>query len=282
LLRKPLVTSYHCDLLLPPGFVNRLANLASDFANRVTVSAAGAMVHNTRDGAEHSRFMRRYLHKLYPILPPAEIAPVTDADRVAFREKYNLLPGQRIIGMAARLAAEKGVEILAAALPRVLEKYPTARVLFVGQHAGLRAEEPYAERVMRLVEHLNDHWQFLGVISPVEMSAFFHECEVTVLPSTNSTESYGLVQIESMMCGTPVVASDLPGVRVPVQMTGMGHIVPPGDAQALAEALIAVLDNPAAYQKDASAVVQKSTPEAVAEEYEKVFETVRRRVQHGA
>ena len=48
-----------------------------------------------------------------------------------------------------------------------------------------------------------------------------------MLPSLNSTESWGIVQVESMSCGTPVVATDLPGVRMPVKMTGMGRIVPP-------------------------------------------------------
>jgi glycosyltransferase involved in cell wall biosynthesis len=107
------------------------------------------------------------------------------------------------------------------------------------------------------------------------MAAFFHECEVTVLPSINSTESYGLVQVESMTCGTPVVASDLPGVRVPVSMTGMGRIFPPADPNKLAEVLIEVLDQPAEFHGQPDTVVRMSSPASVAAEYEQAFELAR-------
>jgi glycosyltransferase involved in cell wall biosynthesis len=52
------------------------------------------------------------------------------------------------------------------------------------------------------------------------------------------------VQVEAMICGTPAVATDMPGVRQPVGSTGMGKVVPIRDAHALAEAVIAVLSDP--------------------------------------
>ena len=55
--------------------------------------------------------------------------------------------------------------------------------------------------------------------------------------SLNATESYGIVQIEAMTQGTPVVASDLPGVRQPVLQTGLGKIMPIKDSDAIAKAL---------------------------------------------
>ena len=69
-----------------------------------------------------------------------------------------------------------------------------------------------------------------GVVPPSEISDLFTVADVLVLPSINSTESFGLVQVEAMLRGVPVVASDLPGVRQPVRMTGMGEIAPIGDA----------------------------------------------------
>ena len=275
LLGKPVVLTYHCDMQLPRGFTHRLANLVSNLANHISARMARVIVHNTRDYAEYSPFMQRYLDKLQPILPPVEVTPITLADRQAFREKFKIQPGQRLIGMAARLATEKGVEYLAEALPIVLKKYPQARVLFVGPYQNVVGEEAYAERLAPLIAQLGGHWSFLGVVTPQEMAAFFHECEMTVLPSINSTESYGLVQVESMTCGTPVIATNLPGVRVPVRMSGSGLIVPARDVQALAEALITILDHPENYRGNSQAVAQLSTPQAVAEEYEKAFEIAR-------
>jgi glycosyltransferase involved in cell wall biosynthesis len=272
LLGKPVVLTYHCDLRLPAGFIHAVANRVSNLVNHITARVSQVIVHNTRDYAEHSPFLQRYLDKLYPILPPVEVTSIDEKVIANFREKYAIKPDQPIIGMAARLATEKGVEYLAQALPLVLEKYPRARVLFVGPYQDVVGEEEYARKLNPLIERLNEHWSFLGVISPQEMAAFFHESDVTVLPSINSTESYGLVQVEAMTCGTPVVASDIPGVRVPVIRTGMGTIVPPANAHKLAEALIAILDNPDQYRGAPEAIVRPSTPEMVAHEYEAAFQ----------
>ncbi|OGO33872.1 MAG: hypothetical protein A2W35_01045 [Chloroflexi bacterium RBG_16_57_11] len=274
LMGKPVVLTYHCDLHLPQGFVHSVANHVSNIANHVAATVASVVVHNTRDYAEHSTFLRRYLDKLIPVYPPVELTPIVPADRLAFRQKFELQAGHRVIGMAARLATEKGVEYLAQALPQVLEHAPQARVLVVGPYQNVVGEERYAERVMLLVEPLNQHWKFLGVLSPTEMTVFFQESEVIVLPSLNSTESYGMVQVESLLCDTPVIASDLPGVRVPVKLTGSGLIVPVADAKALAEAILQVLEAPARYRGDPEALVRLSTPAAVAEAYENIFDLV--------
>lgn len=272
LLGKPVVLSYHCDMRLPRGFIHALANLVSNAANHISARAAHYIVHNTRDYAEYSPFMRHYLDKLYPIFPPVEVAAIQETDRIHFRHKFNLQPGQRLIGMAARLATEKGVEYLTEAMPMILNKYPTARVLFVGPYQQIIGEEAYARLLAPLIERLGDHWTFLGILSPKDMTAFFQECEVTVLPSINSTESYGLVQVESITCGTPVVASDIPGVRVPVKTSGMGIVVPPANPQQLAQAIMAILDHPQAYRGHPDDLIRQSTPGAVAEAYEKVFQ----------
>jgi glycosyltransferase involved in cell wall biosynthesis len=189
----------------------------------------------------------------------------------AFHRKADVQPGQRLIGMAARLATEKGVEYVVEAMPEVLRRFPTARVLHMGQYQNVMGEEDYACKLAPLIKSLGEHWTFLGTLSDEELVAFFQTCEVTVLPSLNSTESFGMVQVEAMACGTPVVASDIPGVRQPVNMTGMGLVVPPADAPALANALIEILEHPESYQGDSQAVVLRFSPQRIAEEYESLF-----------
>jgi glycosyltransferase involved in cell wall biosynthesis len=270
-LGKPVVMTYHCDLHLPSGPIHHLANTASDVANHITARAAGVIVHNSQDYAEHSRFLCRYLDKAIPLYPPVEVAPASEAERAAFRQKHDIQPGQRIIGMVARLATEKGVEYLAQALPQVLERFPQARVLYVGPYQNVLGEESYAERVLSLIEPIRRHWSFLGVVTPVDLTAFYHAAEVVVSPSLNSTESFGLAQVEAITCGAPVVVSDLPGVRVPVQKTGMGRIVPPANADELAQAIIAILEQPRRYHGQTDTLLRLSTPQAVAEQYEAIF-----------
>lgn len=271
LLGKPVVLTYHCDLQLPGGFVNRLANVVSTFANHITARLSHKIIQNTRDYAEHSPFLKQYISKVEAIYPPVLLEPAALSDLEAFRKRFGIQPNERIIGMAARLATEKGVEILAQALPKVIETHPTARVLFVGPYQHVFGEDAYAARLEPLLQRLGDRWTFLGILSPVEMTAFFQTCEVTVLPSLNSTESYGLVQVESISCGTPVIASNLPGIRIPTQETGCGMTFPAGDTQALADAIIRVLSNPQDFRSRSDHIIQLSTPDHVAAVYEKIF-----------
>lgn len=276
LLRKRLVVTYQCDVLLPRGLVNRLANAAVNFANHITASLAHTIVVLNQDYADHSNFLRSHRHKVLPVLPPVVLAHPSQAARQAFQARAQLKPGERLIGMAARLAAEKGVEYLAKALPLVLKKYPEARVLYVGPYENVLGEAAYARKVMPLIEALGDRWTFLGALPDEEMPAFFETCDVTVLPSLNSTEAFGMVQVESMACGTPVVTSDLPGMRQPVIMSGMGLVVPPADEASLAGAILRILDNPQAYApgEKAAALIAATHPQHTAIEYEKIFDSL--------
>jgi glycosyltransferase involved in cell wall biosynthesis len=91
------------------------------------------------------------------------------------------------------------------------------------------------------------------------------------VPSLNSTEAFGLVQIEAMMNGVPCVASALPGVRQPVKMHGMGRVAKIGDSTDLGDAILEVLDDPQKFKGDIEAIKKVYNPDSVAQEYEKLF-----------
>ncbi|MFN2299880.1 MAG: glycosyltransferase family 4 protein, partial [Anaerolineales bacterium] len=206
LLRKPTVLTYHSDLSLPPTLFNRVANRVVDVANHAAANLADRIVAYTRDFAEHSPYLSRYLEKVEVIPPPVEVGRAGKEEVEAFRKRHRL-KGHKVIGMAARLAAEKGVEYLLEAAPTILERHPGTRFLFAGQSENVLGEEAYERKIAPLLTALGERWTFLGVLPPDAMAAFFKSCDVTVLPSINSTETFGLVQIESMICGTPVIAA---------------------------------------------------------------------------
>jgi glycosyltransferase involved in cell wall biosynthesis len=272
LMGKPVVMTYQCDLLLPHGFIHSLANIGSNLFNEVSARASNVIVTLAQDYAEHSHFLRRFLHKVNPILPPIELPAITEDDLIAFRQKHNILPEQKIIGICARMATEKGVEYLVQAMPDVLKRYPNARVLYNGQYQNVLGEADYARRLEPMINSLGAHWTYLGIIPAVEQAAFFKVCDVTVLPSINSTEAYGMVQVESMFSGTPVVATDLPGVRHAVNTTGMGKIIPPRDAQAITAAILEILEEPERFQGDSTVIHMRYAPATVASAYENLFE----------
>jgi len=270
LTRKPTVLTFHCDLQLPPGPFNRVANKVVDVANLAAGALADAIVSYTQDYASHSAYLSHFQNKVRIIPPPVEMPTPTAEAIAAFRHQWSL-DGHHVIGFAARLATEKGVEVLLQALPRVLDRFPDARVLFAGP-TSIIGEEDYARKLTPMFEQFHAHWTFLGTLNPDDMATFFSTCDCTVLPSLNSTESFGLVQVEAMLCGTPSIASDLPGVRVPPQSTGMGEVVPVGDSVALAKAILRVLDNRERYVRPRAEIQAMYSTPRTAELYEELFE----------
>jgi glycosyltransferase involved in cell wall biosynthesis len=276
LLRKPTVLTYHCDLKLPPGWFNRIVNQVVKVMNNLAGRFSHAVVAYTEDFAQHSPYLQRFAHKLQVIPPPVELPEPVPSGTAAFAKMHNPEGKSPVIGMAARLAAEKGVEILLEAFPRILARYPQAKILFAGQYRDVLGEETYAQRLDPLIRRYEraGQWKFLGVLDAVQMAAFYPNLDVVVVPSLNSTESFGLVQVEAMLCGTPAVASNLPGVRQPVLQTGMGEVAPIGDAEGLAEAILKVFDNREAYMRTRQEIAARFSTEQTVKEYEALFQAL--------
>jgi glycosyltransferase involved in cell wall biosynthesis len=162
------------------------------------------------------------------------------------------------------------------AFPQVLDRYPDALILYAGQYQDVMGEEAYFDRLYPVIKKYQDQgqWEFLGVLDPAQMAAFYPNLDVLVVPSLNSTETFGLVQIEAMMNGTPTIASNLPGVRIPSRMTGMGEVVPIGDSAALAKALLKIFDNPGNYIGDPDQVTEQFDPLKNARGYEVMYRQI--------
>lgn len=273
LFGKPVVLTYHCDLFLPPAIFNRFINLVVQFQNNVAALLADHIVTYTQDYADNSSYLSRYRRKLTPLLPPVILPPSDPAAVETFTSTYQTRHHRPVIGMVTRFAAEKGVEILIEALPAVLEKYPHAQVLFAGQYQDVIGEKAYAERLMPLIHNYEEMgcWKFLGNLTQQQLASFYPNLDVLVVPSLNSTEAFGLVQVEAMMNNVPCVASALPGVRRPVQMHAMGKVVPVGDPVALSTALLEIFARRAEYNCDTQELARLYHPDTVAGEYEKLF-----------
>ena len=271
IIGRPLIAIYQCDLRLPPGIFNRLVESMLFLVNIAVGLFFNRIVSISEDYANHSRFLRLFRRKR-EIIPAAVIMPTPSADAVKeFRQR--VAPGgEPLIGFPARFAAEKGVEYMLGALERIHEQVPRAKLLFTINPQSVVGEERYWKRMQPLVARVGDRCEFLGTLAEQELAAFYSACDVTVLPSINSTEGFGLVQLESMLCGTPVVATDLPGVRVPVQMTQMGLIVPPRDADALAHAVVDVILDRPNYVKPRAEIEHHFPFEQLVERYENLLQ----------
>jgi glycosyltransferase involved in cell wall biosynthesis len=271
---KPLVVTYHCDLEMSAGLLNRLAGWGTQQRQTGVLRRADFIVQNSLDYAEHSPWLKPHIEKVREVPTPIDWVRTSPQEIQAFRTKYGLQPDERILGLAGRVATEKGYEYLIEALPAVLAVYPQTRVAHAGTWKGVLGEEAYQAKIEALLQPFGEHWKPLGFLPDEEFRAFFGACDALIFSSLNRTESFGIVQIEAMLQGTPVIASDLPGVRQPVLNTGMGKIVPIRDADALTKAILATLDEGKSKLPNAETYLQRFAKEEVTLMYQALFKEV--------
>jgi glycosyltransferase involved in cell wall biosynthesis len=154
--------------------------------------------------------------------------------------RYGLKGTDRVIlfvGALDKAHYFKGVGVLLQALAHLPDK--GIKLLVVGD-GDLRST--YQEQAVRL--GLGDRVIFCGQVPDEELPAHYALCDLLVLPSTTMGEAFGVVLLEAMACGKPVIASNLPGVRTVVSDGEDGLLVGPGDVADLAKKMQMLLDDP--------------------------------------
>ena len=276
LFGKPTVITYHCDLQMPKGILNWFANQAVHLMNYSACLIADKIVTYTQDYANNSSLLRRFSKKIRIIDPPVELPQATTIDIKNFQIINNPHKHHPIIGIAARFASEKGVEVLISAMEKITKVLPQAEVWFAGPYKNIMGEEEYYQRLQPKIIDMErtGNWKFLGLLNPEEMAAFYPNLDMLTIPSLNSTEAFGLVQIEAMMNGKPSIASDLPGVRQPVIRHKMGKVIPIGDSDALARTVVEIWKGRSGQKADPELLQEQYLPDTIAAQFESLFKEI--------
>jgi glycosyltransferase involved in cell wall biosynthesis len=243
----PFLVTYHCDLRPPEGVIQRAVEAIARASQNFALDRAWRTVTYTEDYAKHTASLAERPDAVSWILPPVpdDGDPPDEARDV--RARYGI-SGQPVIVFLGRFAEEKGLPYLVDAFTAVRRRFPAASLVLVGERENVPGET-IGERLAPLIASPESGIVATGSVPPSETGALLALADLLVLPSTNSTESFGLVQVEAMFRGVPVVASDLPGVRQPVRLTGMGEIAPVADPAGLASAMLRVLESPEKYRR---------------------------------
>ncbi|MEU5098598.1 glycosyltransferase family 4 protein [Streptomyces sp. NPDC020996] len=142
------------------------------------------------------------------------------------------------IGFIGRIdEPRKGLPVLMKALPKILAARPRTRLLVAG-----RGDEE--EAVRSLPAELRSRVEFLGMISDEDKARFLRSVDLYVAPNTGG-ESFGIILVEAMSAGAPVLASDLDAFAQVLDQGTAGELFPNEDSDALAEAAVRLLADPA-------------------------------------
>ena len=189
----------------------------------------------------------------------------------ATRPQWRGTPERPTVAFVGRIdEPRKGLPVLAAAVPAVLAQRPGTRFLVLGRGDGDEALEGLRPAERAAVE-------LLGPLGDEEKAALLRSADVYVAPHTGG-ESFGIVLVEAMSAGAPVVASDLGAFRRVLDDGALGVLFPPGEPQALAAALTGLLADAGERQRlsaSAARAVRRYDWDRVAGEVLAVYETVR-------
>ena len=259
LRRRPMVVTYQCDAPADSAAGLAIAR-ALDVSHRLLIRRARATFTSSDDYAEHSR-----LRSLFAKVGARGI-PATSIDRAGGSPRF-AVAGRRQIGFLGRPTSEKGIDVLLTAL----EMLPDDVVLtLAGPLDGLSEKVGYDRaRLSRLMDA--GRVRSLGFLDEDDIADYYRSLDLFVLPSTNSFEAFGIVQVEAMSAGTPVVASALPGVRTIVQTTGFGEIAAVGDPYSLAAAITTALSTTYDAEHARSVLDSRYLPPVPERAYARVF-----------
>jgi glycosyltransferase involved in cell wall biosynthesis len=260
--RTPIVLTYQCDVSMSATAVDRVQQVLMDRTAALAMRRSAVVVPSSDDYAEHSRLAAEMAGKSRAIAPPC-------LDRSGGQPTFRDGPGQHV-GFVGRIVEEKGLEYLVEGFRRLAD--PTARLLVAGDHSKV-AGGSVVERVRQAAGE-DPRVRLLGFLPDESLPDFYASLDVFALPSVNSFEAFGIVQVEAMMTGVPSLASDLPGVRIPVQRTGFGIVVPPRDPAAVHRALVQLQEQPPDRVAGAQATREWYGAAASIEQYGQLFDSV--------
>lgn len=229
--RATFVLWFHSDIVRQRVFYN----LYRPFLRRA-IQRARAVVVASPNHVRYTPVLQEFAAKCCVVpygirLDQFALTPEVEARAAAIRRASP----RPIVLFVGRFSYYKGLEYLVDGMRSV-----RARLILVGSG-------PMEERIRQraAARSTPGSIELTGELSDAEVVAHLHACDVFVLPSVERSEAFGVVQLEAMACGKPVVSTEIPsGVPWVNQHGRTGLIVPPGDPAALADAINALLDDP--------------------------------------
>jgi glycosyltransferase involved in cell wall biosynthesis len=191
--------------------------------------------------------------------------------RGTFRKKFNI-KSSFLLTCIGRLVKAKGFQFLILAIPYILKEVKDITVVIAGPDGG------YASTLIHLIRkmHLEDKVLFTGELSDYDLKALYVDSDIVIIPSLY--EPFGIVALEAMACGKPVIASKVGGLAEIIKHGVNGYLVEPANSRALAEAILTLLKNPSlseSIREEGRKTVMKYSWDHIVEMLEELYYSIR-------
>jgi len=261
-IKKEKINFVHAHWILPQGFLAAIIKKMYNVPFIVTVHAgdifplknpllkkiAKFTLKNCSICTVNSVATKIATQKLTKKIPEIKIIPM-GVDLKLFNPKKNdsnlkkqLGIGGKVVLVVGRLAEKKGLKYLIQAFPQVLKKFPKAKLIIIG-------EGPEKDNLKQITKNLklNNNIFFLGEIKNQYLPRYYSIADVFVLPSiiakNGDTEGLGVVLLEAIATGTPVIGSNVGGIPDIIVNNKMGLLVEQKNTIQLSKSIIKILSD---------------------------------------
>ena len=230
LKHKPLIVTYHNDLI-GQGIAGLFVRLYNSTFLHLVLLCANKVIITQPKYSEYSRHLKWHEKKLITL--PLGVTMPHPIDEIG-RKAYHIA----FVSVLDKYHEYKGLDVLLDAMVKVKSGMPQVRLSVGGGGESIAKYEQLAK-----VLGVSDSVKFLGYLPDKELAELYSSSSVFVLPSLNNLEGFGIVALEALSYATPVITTYFAGSAEFITENKAGLIVPPGDAAALAKAILTLLED---------------------------------------
>jgi len=235
----PFTLTYHNDLTKENILLNFICKFYYFTIENKTLKISDKIIATSEYYAKKSPYLIRYLNKISIVPPGVQIAKFhPGVNKFALQKKYGNYPFILFVGQLDKTHIHKGIYYLIDAISLVKKKFENILLLVVGKGDNVDNYKNYTQK-----SSLEKNIVFTGFVSNEELPEYYAGSNVTVLPTYNNSEGFGMVLLEAGACEKPVISTNVGGIPFVIDDNKTGLLVPPKDPKALAEAISKILNN---------------------------------------
>lgn len=239
--KVPLVVTYHGDWIDSyGGYVRKIGvRIHNKFFVDKLLSLADIIISPSKVYIDKSEYLKKYSKKVFVIPNGVELKKFSNSyTKNECRRILGLPYNKKLILFLGNLSPYKGPDVLLKALPTVIKRLPDVELIVAGKGVMLNQLKELSKTL-----GIESKVHFLGFIEESRKAIVYNASDLFVLPSIMNTESFGIVNLEAMACGIPIVASNIGGIPDVVKDDICGLLVEPNDPDALSISIIKILSD---------------------------------------
>ncbi len=235
----PFVLTYHGDLTKAGTVLNLLSKLYYSSVGNNTLKNSDKIIATSEYYARSSVYLKPYLKQLGIVPPGVDIHRFNPGvDKSYVKKKYGSHQFVLFVGQLDKTHTHKGINYLLQAVPVILKEIKDFKLLVVGKGDNIQNYLSYT-RALSIEKNVI----FTGFVPDAKLPLYYAGSDVTVLPTVDNSEGFGMVLLEAGACAKPVIGTRVGGIPFVINDRKTGLVVPPRDPQALARAIIDTLRN---------------------------------------